>query len=322
MTENSHQPTAGDHRSALHSPPETGLLVRSLGIPFVCAILLVLFTCAVLFRAGESSMEQRPVVAVSVVPLRFMVEQLAGGEVDVIVAVPPGASPATHAPSDAEMAGLLRAPRYFSVGVPMERGPWFESIAGGPAFVDLRVGLELRAIDGGHDRAHAHGHDDPHVWLSPRALGTMAGTIASSLQQLLPGEAEVIAGRLVDLRRELSELDAELSTLLAPHAGRAFLVYHPSWGYHADDHELVQLSVETAGQQPSDAELAELSALVADRRLRVLFVQPQIHGRSAERLASALGLTLVTIDPLHPDVPVNLRRVSEALVSSWSEGEP
>ena len=315
------QPPPRAHRSARRASPETGLLARSLAIPFVLAALLVLFTCTVLFQAGESSAEKRPVVAVSVVPLRFLVERLAGGEVEVVVAVPPGASPASHAPSDADMARLRRAARYFSVGVPMERGPWFESIAGGPAYVDLREGLELRAIDGGHDHAHDHGHDDPHVWLSPRVLSTMAGTIASSLQQLLPEDAEDTAGRLVELRRELSELEAELSTLLEPHAGRAFLVYHPSWGYYADDHELVQLCVETAGQQPSDAELAELSALVAAEGLRVLFVQPQIHGRSAERLASALGLTLVTLDPLEPDVPGGLRRVSEALVSSWSEGE-
>jgi len=302
------------------------LRIPFLMIPLVCVMLVIPLIGAILFsRGGEAPAPSRPTVAVSVEPLRFLVEKLTAGTVRVVVAVPAGASPATHVPTDAETARLRGALAYFAVGVPMERGPWFASIAKSDAYVDLREGLALRSIGAAHDHGDGthEAHDaDPHVWLSPRRLVTMAGTIAAALGRRFPSSASVIDRRLVALQLELAELDAELSKRLEPFRGRAFLVFHPSWGYLADDHGLEQLAIETHGQEPSDAELVELRRVVESRGLRVLFVQPQIHGRSAERLAASLGLRAETLDPLEPDVPANLRRVAETLVRSWSEEEP
>lgn len=297
-----------------------------LAIPLVCVMLVVPLIGAILFsRGSETPASSRPAVAVSVEPLRLLVEELTAGTVQVVVAVPTGASPATHVPTDAETARLRGALAYFSVGVPMERGPWFGSIEKSGAYVDLREGLALRSIGAAHDHGEGEheAHDaDPHVWLSPRCLSTMAETIAAALAERLPSAASEIGRRLVALQLELTELDAELAERLDPFRGRAFLVYHPSWGYLADDHGLEQLAIETHGQEPSDAELVELRRVVESHGLRVLFVQPQIHGRSAERLADSLGLRIEALDPLAPDVPANLRRVAEALVRSWSEESP
>jgi zinc transport system substrate-binding protein len=273
-------------------------------VPLALSVAFALFGCSPPTGSAE-------VVAVSVEPLRYLVDNLSGGAVEVVVAVPSGASPTTYVPTDAEMVRLRRAISYFSAGVPMERGSWFAAVVGGEGLVDLREGI----------RREQPASADPHTWLSPRRLSIMAATVAERLRALRPARATAIEVRLEVLQRELEELDAELTTRLEPYRGRVFLVYHPSWGHFADDYGLRQMAVETAGQEPSDAELAMVRDVVTEHGLRCLFVQPQIHGRSAERLAVALGLQRVIIDPLAGDLPENLRQVTSALVRSWSEGE-
>ena len=273
-----------------------------------------------------------PAIAVSVEPLRFLAERLAGDAVEVLVAVPPGASPATYQPTDAEMARLRGALRYFSIGVPMERGPWFAAIREGSKVIDLGRGLERRELaeHAGHDGHDGHDEHapraggaalDPHLWLSPRSLEVMADTMAAALREALPTEEASIEKQRRELRIELRALDAELARRLEPYRGRVFVVYHPSWGYFADDYGLIQVAVESAGHEPGDAQLAELRELAAEHGVTALFVQPQIHGRSAERLAELLGVERVTIDPLAANLPDNRRRVSEALVRSWAGSE-
>jgi zinc transport system substrate-binding protein len=105
--------------------------------------------------------------------------------------------------------------------------------------------------------------------------------------------------------------------MLRPFAGRPLYVYHPAWGWFCDEFGLRQVSVEFEGKEPSDAELTGLLARARADAVRVVFVQPQIAGRSARAIADAVGARLEPLDPLRPDVLANLLevagRVAEAL---------
>lgn len=268
-------------------------------------------------------------VAVTIAPQAWLVEEIGGPQVEVTTLVAAGESPATFQPSDLQVSRMLRSAVYFRTGVPGENAPWFQAIeeAGTVAFVDLRRGIELRSLPGEHPRddrspaaAADHRGADPHIWLSPRLLKVQARTVAGALEAADPAHGEVFRANLARLEARLDQLDGELRRRLDPLAGGSFLVFHPSWGYFAAEYGLRQVTIEIEGKEPSDREITELQRLARREGLRVVFVQPQITGRAARAVASAIGGRTEVLDPLAADVAGNLRRVADLLVASAADG--
>jgi zinc transport system substrate-binding protein len=261
------------------------------------------------------------VVATSIPPHAWLIERIGGEAVEVHTVLRPGESPTTHQPSDLQVSRVLESKVFFSAGVPFESGAWFSSLDGLLEIVALQEGVTNRVMEG-HSHAHETPPDaaahaalglDPHAWLSPMRLMMQARIVAATLSRLDPDHAAVYAGHLESLITELVELDRSIQTTMAPYAGRAFVVFHPSWGYFADDYRLEQIAIEIEGKQPSDAELTEIKRATATHGITVVYVQPQIAGQAAHALAEAIGARVETLDPLAPDVPANLRHVADRL---------
>jgi zinc transport system substrate-binding protein len=266
-------------------------------------------------------------VAASLPPHTWLIEAIGGEDVTVRSVLEPGDSPATYQPGDAEVSSVLRARVFFRTGVPFEAGGWFDAVSSRLEVVDLRNGIELRSIEahrhpsppGAGDHRHDDAAPDPHIWLSPKRLPAQARTIAASLRRLLPERAAGIDQRLQRVIRELAALDHEIEAMLDRHRGRTFVVFHPSWGYFADDYGLRQVAIETGGKEPSDAEITELRETIRELGVTVVFVQPQIAGRSAAAVAEAAGARLEALDPLRADLVENLRDAATRISRSFDE---
>ena len=259
-------------------------------------------------------------VAVSVAPQAWLVEQIGGERVEVVTLIGPAQSPATYQPSDAQVSGLMRAAVYFRIGVPFENGPWFRGIEGSekPVIVDLRQGIHLRDI-GDHHHEHPreqHGKD-PHVWLSPRNLTIMAATIAKTFTDIDAAHAQDYADSRAALELRLEQTDRAITAMTEPIRGKAFIVFHPGWGYFADEYGLQQIAIEIEGQQPADHELTGLQAEARRLGVKMIFVQPQFGGAAAHAVAAAIGARVETVDPLAHDVAANLVHVAEVLAGSY-----
>jgi zinc transport system substrate-binding protein len=300
---------------------------------------------AICLLTGCARSEREPVqdlVAVSIQPQIWLVERIAGELVEVVALLSPGDSPATYQPTDTQISRVLQASVYFRIGVPFEEGEWFRAItsSGRIRIADIREGIELRVMEAGHDHEedpaapspeqpvggvepeHEHEHDhsagglDPHIWLSPRLLKIQAANIERVLTELYPGQGDTFRANRIALDAELEALDAELREQLAPVRGRAIFLFHPSWGYFADDYGLHQVPIEIDGKEPSDAELTRFQTTARNEGVRVIFIQPQITSRTAEILAEALGAEVGILDPLARDVAANLRAAAALLAGA------
>jgi len=261
-------------------------------------------------------------VSVSLPPQVWLVESIGGSRVTVKALVSPGDSEETYAPTDAQVTTTLRSAIFFRIGASFEEAPWFRALAASRLeIVDLRSGVEMLAMTDG--AGHGHGGEsahetDPHVWTSPRRLATQARTIAATLATRDPAGRDLYERRLGDTVRELEHLDDELQSILSPHRGRAFFVFHPTWGYLASDYGLRQIAIEVEGKAPSDRDLTRLLALARMERPRALLVEPTVSGSGAAAVADAIGARVVRVDSLAPDVPQNLRRFARSLVESFA----
>jgi len=275
--------------------------------------------------------------AVSIPPQAWLVEQIGGPRVEVFTMVHPGDSHETYQPSDAQIARIRACAVWFRIGIPFESGRALQGMIaqGKLRVVDTRAGIPLREMSalergeegsdedharGGEEHRHPH-HDhsgkDPHLWLSPRLLKIQARTIAKTLSELDPAHQAEYEANLASLEQRLDGVDLEIRRVLEPWKGRMFLVFHPAWGYFADDYGLRQAAVEIEGKEPSDEEATALQKLARREGIKVVFVQPQIASRGAEAIARAIGARLESLDPLAPDVPDNLLRAARAIAASF-----
>jgi zinc transport system substrate-binding protein len=266
----------------------------------VLAVLAGLVACA-----PDAPSDPRPLVVVSVLPHRQVVERIAGDLVRVEVLIPPGASPATYEPTLDQLAALDEAALYLKVG---HRSFPFEA-----AWLDRMMAETdaLPVVDGSDGIESRSG--DPHVWLAPHQVERTATLVESALEEILPEHADALRANLAGFRGEIEGLDAEIRAILAGAERRSFLVFHPAWGHFAEAYGLRQVAIEHEGKEPGPHRLAELIEHARRDGVGVVFVQPQFDRASAEVVARELGARVETLDPLAPDWEANLRRAARAL---------
>jgi zinc transport system substrate-binding protein len=256
-------------------------------------------------------------VFVSIPPQAFLVEWLAGDLVQVEVMLPPGASPATYEPTPKQMVALDRSQLYLQIGAPFE-GPVLGKIADlmpELRVVDCRAGVTLEPLGSdGHD--HGAGLLDPHIWLDPQRMMTVASTTAKALQTLLPDEAPEIEDRLAALHQAIDDTDRQVAEVLAPYTGNTLVVFHPAFGYFARRYGLNQVAVEVDGKAPSARRLALLVNELSDQPVRALFIQPQFSRSAAERVADALDCELIELDPLAGEYLTNLETMANRIAGA------
>lgn len=277
---------------------------------------LVLFTmltaAGLLLACHDPSRDDRPQLAVSVEPLRYIVEQVAGDAYRVVSLTPAGASAETYEPTPKQMLALADSRLYLSVGtLPFERVRLarLSSMASQVRSVSVIDGLDLLpdvATKGGEG-------GDPHVWMSPRNAAQIAANVCRILSETDTARAATFRANLARFQQRADSLDVAIRNQLLGVQHRAFLIYHPALAYFARDYGLQQLAVEQDGKEASPQRLAQLVTTCRSLGVTTVFVSPENNGNAARRVAAEVGARVVEVNPLGYDWPDELRRVAEAL---------
>lgn len=115
----------------------------------------------------------KPLVYVSVLPQKYLLEQIVGDKADVKVLVQPGHNPHSYDPTGKQMAQLGKASLLFTTGVPFEDNwlPRISKLNPDLLLVDTTQGIEQVEMaahahhdenedkEHGHDEHEAHNHD-------------------------------------------------------------------------------------------------------------------------------------------------------------------
>ena len=259
-------------------------------------------------------------VAVSVLPQKYFVDRIGGPAVSVSVLIGPGQSPDTYDPTPRQMASLAGTQIYFTMGLEFERA-WLgrmHSAYPGMTLVDMRQGIELLPLDEDPDPRH-EGRQDPHVWMSPRLVVVMAGTIRDALIEALPDRRELFDLNYQRLVRDLNAVDGEIRGLLRDLPARTFMAFHPAWAYFAEDYGLHQIPIASHGKEPGARTLARLIDQARVQHIRIVVVQAQYSQYMATTVAQAAGARVLMLDPLAEDYVNNVRHVAEQLAEALRE---
>ncbi len=287
-------------------------------------VAFLLWAVGVVAGSVAAAGPTRPAIEVvaGLPPIAYLAERIGGEQVAVRVLLQAGQDPHTFALTPKQMMALGHARLLLTVGMPFEKRLAEKAATAGLPLklVDVTAGVRKLTLDAGeghsHDgQAHAAGDPDPHVWLSPPLLKTLAANIAKALGQTDPARASDYEKNLAALHRDLDATHARLTKLLGPYRGKTMLVFHPAFGYFADAYGLKQEAVEAGGKPPAPRQLRALIQRAKSENVTVIFVQPQYDPRTAQAVADAIGGKVVPIDDLRTDVLRNLEEIGEKIAA-------
>lgn len=281
------------------------------------AVALFLMMILLLSTVACGNEDERDVLAVTILPERDFVLAVVGEDFRIVTLVPPGHSPETYEPTVSTMMALSDAAAYFSIGVPVEDTALLPAL---PQDV-LHVSL-ADAVTAAYPDLMIDGGRDPHIWLSPSRVRVMVAKILETVCALRPERAEVYRQNAAAYLARIDAADARIRDLIATSGVSEFFVYHPAFGYLADEYGLTMHALEHEGSEATASHMAAMVELARERGIRVIFYQAETDSRQAEAFAAEIGGTAVKLSPLAENYVENLEVMAAAIASLGEETKP
>ncbi len=288
-------------------------LVALFDFSYLCNNIMRFLLPILLLALCGSCSDRRPadteIFYVSIPPLRGLVGDIVGGDFQIEVLVPPGASPETFEPTPKQFIALNRARLVFNVGLIDFETTLLSKIEQPDKVIDLSRGIEL--IDGGHQHTGSHGVD-PHIWCSPKALQLMAQNAYEAIHRACPDSTKY-TDNYNRLQMQLTALDERVQAEVAQSGVRSFIIYHPALGYYARDYGLRQTAIEEEGKEPSAKRLTQIIDEARKEKVRQLFYERQFPRSTVEVIARDIGAQCVEIDPMREDIIANIDAITDLI---------
>lgn len=264
---------------------------------FMLICLLLLFFIHNRVDAAEGKIS----VVASIAPLADFVRQVGSDKVDVILLLPPGASPHTFEPTPKMMQAISRSKLFVMIGSGLEF--WADrvirSVSSNILTVNSSEGIDLLDMSGNPYLRSKGSHPDPHIWLDPVLCISIVNKIAKALSEIDPSNSDFYKKNASSYLEKLSELDREISIKVKSFSKREFITFHPAWNYFARRYRLKIAGVieEGPGKEPSAKHLDRILKEIKRINCKVIFAEPQFNPKMAEAIAREAGAKVLFLDP-------------------------
>ena len=131
-----------------------------------------------------------------------------------------------------------------------------------------------------------------------------------------PENSEIYRNNAENFKNKLDELHLEIELRFKELKTNKLMVFHPAWGYFAEEYGLEQIAIEDSGKEPTAEKLQYLIDIAKEEGVKVIFIQSQFNKKLAESIAEEVGAIVISIDPLSEDYIENLRSISKTISES------
>lgn len=300
-----------EHRDSSMCPTRKNLR----GALLVAVVALISFSCC------QNANDERPTITVSIPPQSWLLSEIVGDKYNVNSLTQSTTNPENYEPGVNDMINLERSQAYMIIGrLPFEevmitRAKEADSQI---KIIDCSAGIE--PLHGTHSHETHHHHDkpnhddaDPHIWTSVRNAVTIAGTMTQAVIELDPDNADEYLSNYATLKAKLEQLDNDIHYKLDTLNCRAFIVWHPSLSYFANDYNLRQISVEYEGKEAPVGQMRRVIDQAKDSGAQVFFYQQEMDSRQIYTINKEIGATMVTINPMSSDWENEMIKIADAL---------
>ena len=303
--------------------------------------LMLACLCSMIGFTNGTAFADKPVLAVSIEPVRMVASQIAGDVMDVRSVLQKGQSAhyAQLKPSQVKMIADAASiifihpkmevtlhrliddsdSRLFHLGEALENKLlpirlWEDEHDGhdghdGHDDHDDHKGHDdhddHKGDDDHHDHAHEAGSPDWHFWLSPSVMAEAGKVIADRLSEASPSHSAIFQQNYQKLAVDLDKITQELKADFRDAPMAPFIAFHDATRYFE-----AEFGVTAAGvilihvdEKPSAKALRDLHHLAEETALSCVFFEPEYSQKQARQIASDIGLKAVLLDPLGSQLP-------------------
>ncbi|QXM05086.1 metal ABC transporter solute-binding protein, Zn/Mn family [Crassaminicella indica] len=263
----------------------------------------------------EASNIEKLTVAVSIVPEKTFVKSVGGDLIEVVTMIPPGNSPENYAPSPKELEMLSKASVYFSIGVPTEKANIIPKLSSISEDIDI-VPLDEEVSKVYKDREFSPGKRDPHIWLSPKRVKLMIKVIEDKLCEIDPKNKDIYIKNAEEYIKKIEQLDVKIKKSIEDLPKKGFLVYHPAFGYFADDYGLKMVAIEKDGKEATIEDIKRIIDYAKKENIKTIFYQAEIDSKQSRVIAEEIDGEAKEVAPLAPNYIENMENIAKAFADS------
>ncbi|WP_083999626.1 metal ABC transporter substrate-binding protein [Actinomadura kijaniata] len=253
-------------------------------------------------------------VAASFYPMAWLAEKVGGTDAAVQTLAKPGAEPHDQELTARQVADVGRAKLTLYVkGVQPAVDEAVAKHAKGDKALDAASVVKTLAPPAEDEHAHEHEHgaegheqdhggagSDPHIWLDPNRMATVADALGKRLAVLDPAHAAGYQSRAAAVAKQLTDLDGQFKTGLGACKQKTIVTAHAAFGYLADRYGLKQVSIAGVdpSSEPSPKRLGELTHEIREAKATTVFTETLVSPKVAETLAREAGVKTAVLDPV------------------------
>ena len=272
---------------------------------------ILLAFLVVAFCSCNDNKTEKTVITVSIEPLRYFVEQIAGDRAEVVSLVPKGSSPETYEPTAKQMVDLSKSVLFVKIGDLGFEKTWMKKLDSFSSHITIVNSSEgIKTVE-----TSTKGVTDQHTWMSTRNALVIARNIYEEMIKIDKQSEVYYKQRYDSLVAHIEAIDNEISQKVKSATTRSFIIYHPALTYFAHDYGFKQLALEEDGREPSAASLASLITEAKKAGTKLMFVQKEFDNRNKEIILVETGVKTIDINPLDYDWTRQMTTIADALAS-------
>lgn len=266
------------------------------------AFLLSTLLVAAVFLAGcgDNSDAQKKdndklTVYTTVYPLQYLASQIGGTYVDAHSVYPAGSDAHSFDPTQKDMMNIADSDLFFYIGLGMEgfvdkakQSLKNENVK----FVVTTDNLHLPTMsheeeDHEHEEdedGHDHGDINPHVWLDPNYMITMAATVRDNLSKELPAQKETFNKNYEKVISQLKTLNTDYKKMADTAKHKDFVTAHAAYGYWEKEYGLKQIPIAgiSTSDEPSQKKLTTIVNTIKSEKIPYILLEQNTNSKIAD----------------------------------------
>jgi len=302
-------------------------LIRTFAFMFrtIFALFILFSTLSLLSCQNKAAESEKIQLTVSIIPQKYLVDYITGNKFEVQVMQPVGANHETYEPAPRDMQKMSSSKLYLALGDLDFELAWLDRFkASNPAMQVVNTSDGIIMLSG-HNHENEEGVEnpenknhniDPHTWLSPACMKIQALNICNAISSIDSLNSAFYNENLNKFNLLADSVDQIIRAKLAGSKGKYILIFHPALAYFARDYNLVQISIEQDGKEPSPAYMAELIKTANDKGIKAIFISKEFDTRNAEAIAREINAKVVVFDPMAENWPENMIHLADLIASN------
>ena len=176
--------------------------------------------------------------------------------------------------------------------------------------IDCAEGVELlenlaHDHEEGDEEDHDHGHYDPHIWMGPNNAVAMVENLCRRLGEIDPDYEAQYRENMTGATEQLRSWDSAMREALAEAEQQGveisgLITFHDGFQYFAKTYDLPLLAAieEEAGSEASAKEITEITQLVKEYEIPVIFTEVNGSDATAQAISRETGCQVAQLTML------------------------